>query len=87
MHISYDYSGRFSQIGGSIVTYNDIGRIATNKYRSKFDLIQIRVQQGERERISEHAAKHGESMNAFINRAIEETIANDSSQRTDKANI
>ena len=69
------------------MTYNNSSKESTYKYRAKFDIIQLRVKQGERSKISEHAAKHGESMNTFINRAIEETMANDSSQRTDKANI
>ena len=59
------------------MTYNEIGKAATNKYRSKFDLIQIRVLQGERAKIAEHAAEHGESINGFINRAIRETMERD----------
>ena len=59
------------------MVYNESGKTATNKYRSKYDLIQIRVEQGEREKIAEHAANHGESTNAFINRAIKETIKRD----------
>lgn len=50
---------------------------ATNTYRSKFDIIQIRVPQGSREQISKHASSCGESINAFINRAITETITRD----------
>ncbi len=59
------------------MTYNEVAKTATNKYRSKFDIIQIRVEQGGRELITEHAAGRGESMNAFINRAIKETIKRD----------
>ena len=59
------------------MTYNEVGKTATNKYRSKFDMIQIRVEQGEREKILEHAKKQEESMNAFINRAIKETMDRD----------
>ena len=59
------------------MVYNEVGKAATNKYRSKFDLIQIRLQQGERQVISDHAAKQGESMNAFVTRAIKETIDRD----------
>lgn len=59
------------------MAYNEVGKAATNKYRSKFDIIQIRVEQGGRDMISEHAKEHGESMNAFINRAIKETIKRD----------
>lgn len=59
------------------MAYNEVGKTATNKYRSKFDIIQIRVQQGERMLITNHAKAHNESMNAFINRAIKETIERD----------
>ena len=63
------------------MAYNEVGKAATNKYRAKYDMIQIRVEQGEREVISEHAAKHGESMNAFINRAIKETMAKEQDEK------
>lgn len=59
------------------MTYNKVSQAATNKYRAKFDIIQIRVEQGEREIISKHAKNNDESMNAFINRAIKETIERD----------
>ena len=59
------------------MTYSDTSKKATNKYRSKFDLIQISVKQGERQKIVEHAEAGGESLNAFVNRAISETMSND----------
>ena len=59
------------------MAYNEVGKAATNKYRSKFDLIQIRLQQGERQIIAEHAAQRGESMNSFVSRAIRETMKRD----------
>ena len=59
------------------MAYDEASKRATNKYRKKNDLIQIRMQLGERDIIAEHAAKCGESMNAFINRAIKETIDRD----------
>ena len=59
------------------MAYNEVSKKATNTYRSKFDIIQIRVPQGSREQISKHASSCGESINAFINRAITETITRD----------
>ena len=59
------------------MAYSEIGKAATNKYRAKFDLIQIRVQQGDRKLVADHADAHGESVNAFINRAIRETMERD----------
>ena len=48
---------------------------ATNKYIEKaYDRINLTVPKGEKDRIREHAESMGESVNAFINRAINETI-------------
>lgn len=51
--------------------YDEISKKSTNKYRAKFDMIQIRTEQGKRDKIAEHAKSRGESLNAFINRAID----------------
>lgn len=59
------------------MAYDEVGRKATEKYRKKFDLIQIRVEHGERDIICQHAKQQGESINKFINRAIKETIERD----------
>lgn len=59
------------------MAYDEISKRATDKYRKKYDLIQIRTPLGERDKIAEHAARHGESINAFINRAIKETMDRD----------
>ena len=56
------------------MSYNEKSRERTNKYRSKFDIIQIRVEKGKRDIIAKHAKSYGESLNAFINRAIAVTI-------------
>ena len=61
-------------LGEMTMAYNEVSKAATNKYRAKFSMIQIRVQQKERDRIAEHAASRGESMNAFIKRAVRETM-------------
>ena len=48
---------------------------AIKKYeQEKVDRVMLRVPKGTKERIQEHAAQKGESVNAFINRAITETI-------------
>ena len=57
--------------------YGESRKTATKNYRSKYDMIQVRVERGERSRINDHAQKQGESMNAFINRAIKETMKHD----------
>lgn len=52
---------------------------AVAKYNAKnYDQIQIRVIKGEKERITAHAEMNGESINAFINRAIQNQMERDS---------
>ena len=54
------------------ITYN-------NSYnRQNYDEIKVMVKRGEREKIKVHAAARGESVNAFINRAITEALQRDS---------
>lgn len=49
-----------------------------NRYNEKtYDRINLTVPKGDKERIEAHAAGRGESVNAFIRRAITETIERD----------
>lgn len=51
---------------------------AVNKYMAaKYDRINLTVPKGKREIIKAHADQRGESVNAFINRAIDETMQRD----------
>lgn len=50
---------------------------AQQKYIGKFALIQIRTDAEKQARIKVHAASKGESVNGFINRAIDETMERD----------
>lgn len=51
---------------------------AQNKYiNKKYDRINLVVPKGNKDIIKEHASTKNESINAFINRAIKETIQND----------
>ena len=43
----------------------------------KVDDIRVRVPKGQREVIQSHATSQGESVNAFINRAVKETMERD----------
>ncbi len=48
---------------------------AVNKYmKENYDRINLTVPKGGKERVKAHAESRGESVNAFINRAIDETI-------------
>ncbi len=51
---------------------------AQNRYiAKKYDRINLTVLKGNKEVITEHAARNGESVNGFINRAIQETMERD----------
>ena len=48
---------------------------ASNKYAAKaYDRIVLQVKKGEKDKIKAHAEQRGESLNGFINRAIETTM-------------
>ena len=61
---------------------NSKARIAANnKYNAKaYDRINIAVPKGKKDLIKSHADKYSESINAFINRAIDKAIADDDKQ-------
>lgn len=58
---------------------NSTARIkANNKYNAKaYDRINIAVPKGQKEVIKAHAEKRGETINGFVKRAINETMARD----------
>lgn len=56
---------------------------ATNKYiANAYDRINLTVPKGKKDTIKEHADKMGESVNAFINRAIDEATERDNAADT-----
>lgn len=51
---------------------------AVAKYmKENYDVYQMRMPKGKKDIIRSHAEDHGESLNGFINRAIDEAIARD----------
>ena len=55
---------------------------AVNKYvRKNYDRVQVNMPKGQKEQVKAHAANQGESLNAFINRAITETMGRDNHER------
>lgn len=51
---------------------------AVHKYvKNNYDRMDVTVPKGRKDVIKAHAAEHGESVNAFINRAINETMEHD----------
>ena len=47
------------------------------KYLEKLDEIKVRMKKCKKDIIKAHAEKQGESLNGFINRAIDETMERD----------
>ncbi len=57
---------------------------AVNKYMANnYDRVNLTMPKGQKERIKAHAEQRKESVNAFINRAIEETIARENREATE----
>lgn len=57
---------------------SDSQRKAVAKYNAaNYDRIELRVDKGRKDIIKAHAENRGESVNGFINRAIEEAMERD----------
>lgn len=51
---------------------------AVAKYmKNNYEEIKVRVHKGQKDIIKAHAEKNGESINGFVNRAIDETMQRD----------
>ena len=52
---------------------------AVHRYiKNNYDRVELTVKpKGKKEKIKLHASRHGESLNSFINRAIDETMQRD----------
>lgn len=58
---------------------------AIKKYdKEKIDRIAMRVPKGKRELIQAHAQEQGESVNAFLNRAVNEAIERDLAKKKEQ---
>ena len=78
------FEGRrhISRKGGAVMAetekkVSEAQRKATDKYLEKFDEMRVRVPKGRKDTVKAHAEAQGESLNAFINRAITETMERD----------
>lgn len=64
-----------------------IGKASTKAKRkyndSNYDRINLFVSKGKKDIIKNHATEHGESVNGFVNRAIDETIKRDTGEDID----
>lgn len=62
------------------MTVSKAQKAATAKYEAKtYDKVLLRMPRGRKEIIQTHAEAHSESVNGFINRAIDEAIERDES--------
>ena len=52
-------------------------RATANYVKKTYDRIEVKVMKGKKEAIQAHAEEQGESLNAFINRAITQTMERD----------
>lgn len=51
---------------------------ASAKYKkSNYDRMEILLEKGRKAELQEHAQQHGESLNAFVNRAIDNQVEQD----------
>ena len=54
---------------------------AVNKYmKENYDRINLTMPKGKKEKIQDHAVRHGLSVTAYINAAIDEMIAKDDTE-------
>ena len=77
---SSEYNPSINYGGGDYLTVSKAQQKAQNKWISKtYDRINLTVAKGKKEIIQAHAEAHSESVNGFINRAIDEAIERDES--------
>lgn len=72
---NYAYEDFSIMKGGLFLHISEARRRANDKWRDKFDEMRFRVPKGQKEVISNYAAANGESVNAFINRLINEELS------------
>ena len=69
-------------LGDNDMASSEAAKRAVKKYdQEKIDRIAMRVPKGKREVIQAHAQEQGESINAFLNRAVDEAIERDRKKR------
>lgn len=57
--------------------------VSKNKWNAKtYDRVALMVPKGHKAELQEHAAGRGESLNGFINRAINDTVERDNRQKS-----
>lgn len=65
------FQPRLIVIGGCIVAIRDSQKRAVAKYNAaNYDRVELRLEKGQKDVVKAHAEARGESLNAFINRAV-----------------
>lgn len=60
------------------VPISDAQKRAVAKYNAaNYERVELRLEKGQKDIIKAHAERRGESLNAFVNRAIKETLQRD----------
>ena len=68
-------------LGGEYMPATKAQQKAVSKYmKENYDVYQIRMKKGQKDVIKAHAESCGESVNGFINRAIDETMQRDNAK-------
>lgn len=68
--------------GGRTLAVTKANQRAVNKYvKNNYDRINVTMAKGKKDTLKAHAEGMGESVNAFINRAIDETLNRDQEKK------
>ena len=68
--------------GGCTLAVTKANQRAVNKYvKNNYDRINVTMAKGKKDTLKAHAESRGESVNAFINRAIDETLSRDQEKK------
>ena len=63
-----------------VLSVSDAQKRATMKYmKNNYDRIELKVAKGKKSDLQAHAEQRNESLNGFVNRAIDETVERDNS--------
>jgi predicted HicB family RNase H-like nuclease len=61
--------------------YSESQKLASRRYNEKaYDRIELKVSKGKKATLQTHAQSNGESLNGFVNRAIDEAVEHDNEE-------
>lgn len=72
----------FNQEGGITMAISESQRKAVAKYNAaNYDRVELRLPKGKKQELKDHAEGRGETLNGFVNRAIEEALERDNGSK------